>query len=334
MEAVAGKGVSVILCCHNSAHRLAKTLDALAKQEVEPHIAWELIIVDNASTDNTATEARRLWEMTGNPQKIEIVQEKKPGLMYARTKGIRESNYDYLLFCDDDTWFCPVYISVIFQALESDQHIAACGGEGIPVFESKKPAWFDDYQEAFAIGHQDHEPEGTGIFQLYGAGMGMRKTIYQKLMDSGHETYFRGRTGKKLSSSEDTELTNAFVLMGYRLIYLPSIHFYHYMPSGRLTREYLKNLFHAFGTDGPVRNLYYSHLSKRPFHRRLSNWNFHLTLSLYRTVKYLAKPPKKNGRSIYFHWNKAYITELFRIRKKYAVLNNNIERLKSLRSNS
>ena len=47
-------GVSIVICCHNSAKLLPRTLEHLRAQEVDSTIPWEVIVVDNASTDNTA----------------------------------------------------------------------------------------------------------------------------------------------------------------------------------------------------------------------------------------------------------------------------------------
>ena len=139
----------------------------------------------------------------------------------------------------------------------------------------------------------------------------------------------QGRVGNKLSSAEDTELTYALVLMGYKLYYSHELTFYHYLPKERLSLTYLKKLFIAFGNDGPVRNLYYANISNRLFHRYIKNWNFHFMLSLFRLVKYSIIPPKKYGRTIYFNWNKAYIKELISLRGNYSTIKDNIFRIKN-----
>lgn len=311
------KGVSVIICCYNSAGRIRETLEAMAAQQVEAHIAWEVIVVDNASSDNTGDLALSTWENLGAPVEMRVVNEPQPGLGNARKKGINESKYSLILFCDDDNWLCPQYVQGVFDILEADPAIAACGGMGIPVFENGKPEWFDEYQEVFAVGPQTLNEENGQLLNLYGAGLAMRKKVYEQLFLWGFKPFMSGRVGKKLSSSEDTELTYAFVLMGYKLHYAPELTFQHYLPEERLTMSYLQKIYMAFGTDGPVRNLYYAHISDRVFHRRIRSWSFHVLLTLFRLVKYLILPPKKGGRIIYFRWCVAYMKELFSIRKLY-----------------
>ncbi|MEO5562137.1 MAG: glycosyltransferase [Chitinophagaceae bacterium] len=323
------KGVSVILCCYNSSKRIEQTLYALAAQELHSSVPWEIVLIDNASTDHTAEFVQSLWKGLNNKITLRIVYEPKQGLANARTKGIKEATYSYLVFCDDDNWLSPTYLQQVYRILDNDPGIAACGGIGIPVFETTKPNWFDEYQEAFALGSQELNAEDGKLLNLYGAGLGVNKTAIEKLERTNFIPFMQGRVGNKLSSSEDTELTYALVLLGYKLHYSPDLQFFHYLPKERLTFEYLKKLFVSFGNDGPVRNLYYSMISDRFFHKRTRNWNFHLLLSLIRLVKYGIIPPKKYGRTIYFNWNIAYIKELLSIRTSYPVLKQNILQIKS-----
>lgn len=321
------KGVSVIICCYNSATRIRETLQALAGQRFRRQLAWEVILVDNASTDNTAGVAEAIWESTGLGVSLQIVPEAEPGLMNARNKGIKMAGYSIILFCDDDNRLSPDYVEGVFDILEADKDTAACGGLGIPAFGATKPAWFDEYQEAFAVGSQAINEEDGRILNLYGAGLAVKQVVLEELMRSGFQSTMKGRTGGTLSSSEDTELTYALVLMGYRLHYAPELTFFHYLPSQRLTFEYVKKIFIAFGKDGPIRNLYYSYISTRRSHQPIRNWFVHMVLCLYRLVKYFLLPPKKKGRWIYFQWNIAYLRRLIALSSQWPVYRQNIEKI-------
>ena len=52
------KGISVVVCCYNSIARIGETLTYLSNQKVPADVAWEIVLVDNASTDRTADFAR------------------------------------------------------------------------------------------------------------------------------------------------------------------------------------------------------------------------------------------------------------------------------------
>ena len=323
------KGVSVIICCYNSATRLRETLQALADQRFKQPVSWDIVLVDNASTDNTAAVAESIWASMGQPVLLRIEEEREPGLMHARNRGIRAAAYSNLLFCDDDNRLSPDYVEGMFRLLESDDDLGACGGMGIPAFGATKPGWFDEYQEAFAVGSQMLNEENGRILSLYGAGLAVRKTALEELEATGFVSTMKGRTGNALSSSEDTELTYALVLMGYRLHYAPELTFFHFLPRRRLTFDYVKKLFISFGKDGPIRNLYYSYISTRRSHRLIRSWYIHMALCLFRLVKYFIMPPKKKGRWVYFHWNLAYFRQLVALSRQWMLLRGNIEKLKT-----
>jgi glycosyltransferase involved in cell wall biosynthesis len=136
-------GISVIVCCYNSAARIAPTLQHLAAQQQFPFTQWEVIVVDNASTDNTATKAVQVWNgIDGDKPPFKVIFEKTPGLSAARKKGIEESQFDFVLFCDDDNWLHENYLSIALNILKENPLIGALGGTGFRVFEGGEPPYF------------------------------------------------------------------------------------------------------------------------------------------------------------------------------------------------
>jgi hypothetical protein len=172
--------------------------------------------------------------------------------------------------------------------------------------------------------------EDGKILCLYGAGFSIRAIAFDHLNTLHFKPLMHGRLGNKLSSSEDTELSYALVLMGQKLHFTPQLKFSHYLPKERLDFSYLKRLYIAFGNDGPIRNLYYANITNRYFHRQIRNWNVHFILSIFRLCKYYILPPKKWGRSIYFSWNKAYVRSLISLRAKYNDIQKNILAIKQI----
>src|SRR5688572_10602380 len=97
-------GISVIICCYNSSSRLPETLKHLANQSVPGKINWELIVVNNASTDNTASVAETEWAKYNLEIPLHVVDQPVPGQSAARDKGYEVASHEYLLYVDDDNW--------------------------------------------------------------------------------------------------------------------------------------------------------------------------------------------------------------------------------------
>jgi glycosyltransferase involved in cell wall biosynthesis len=94
-------GLSVIICSHDVGFRLAPTLAHLKKQN-SPAAPWEVLVIDNASTDETAEFARSCWQ--NGPAPLRVINESGLGVRYARESGFLEASYEFFGFVDDDNW--------------------------------------------------------------------------------------------------------------------------------------------------------------------------------------------------------------------------------------
>jgi glycosyltransferase involved in cell wall biosynthesis len=173
------KGISVIICCHNSSVKIEATLGNLALQIKQPGTEYEIILVDNNCTDNTIETAQECWRSLHNPFPLCIIQETKTGLSYARQKGIAAAKYEYVVLCDDDNWLCKDYLKKVFMLFETMPDVALLGGVGEAVFENgTAPAWFTNMKGfGYAVGAEGRKTGYT--FAVYGAGMGIRKSVFE-----------------------------------------------------------------------------------------------------------------------------------------------------------
>jgi len=241
------RGVSFVICCHNSATRLPPTLDHLMAQRNTMAIPWEVVVVDNASSDNTSTVAKSHWR-TDAPAPLRLISEPTPGKTYALNRAFVEAKYEYLCIIDDDNWVSPDWLTLLVETLDRHPDVAVCGGAGAGVFETAAPEWFAKYQRYFAVGEQ---AEQAGYLPsqevLWGAGMGVRRSAWRQLMETGFHPMLTCRKGSSLSSGGDAELCVAFSLAGWRLWYEPQLRYKHFIPSGRMRWDYVRRLFRAFG---------------------------------------------------------------------------------------
>ena len=254
-------GISVIICCFNSASRIAPTLEHLVIQKNISLPSWEVIIVDNGSTDHTAEKARLLWDaLDMEKPKFKVVHESTPGLSSARKKGIEASLYDYVLFCDDDNWLDENYLSISLNIMQTNPCIGVLGGTGNPVFEDKEPPYFWINQfHTLAVGVQSviegDITEERGV--LYGAGMILNKEAFNILQEKFQFQFqLSDRIGNNLASSGDHELCLALRKIGYRIFYTQKLNFKHFIPANRTTIDYYKKLFLGFGISYALLHVY------------------------------------------------------------------------------
>jgi glycosyltransferase involved in cell wall biosynthesis len=240
------EGVSVIICCYNSSTRLSKTLSHLADQQISKSLNSELIIVDNNSTDNTGAEASRIWKNLNPELEFKIVEEKIPGLAAARERGVKESKYKYVIFCDDDNWLAPNYVSLAYSLLVENQNFGAVGGQSEAVFEDgfQKPDWFDENEKLYAVGRQATQSMDITESKYYtwGAGMAFRKDLYFKVVNKNFPSLLTDRKGAELTSGGDVEMCLRFILAGYRIYYDERLKFKHFVPTNRVNKDYIERM--------------------------------------------------------------------------------------------
>ena len=280
-------GISVIICAHNSSSRIVSSLAHLEAQQTPRGLFWEVIIVDNVSTDDTVEVASQSWLGT---VPLRIVNELQLGLSYARWRGIHEAQYDIVSFIDDDNWVCPEWVAIVAEIMTQRPNVAACGGSAVGVFESPPPAWFSACSDpGYALGAQAN---ATGDITekygaLWGAGLSIRKTALEHLRNNGFQSLLTDRKGTSLSSSGDIELCYALRLTGWRLWYDERLWLQHYMPTNRLQWDYLRKLNRGMGASGVGLDPYTRMLSNHPptlLRRIVRRWQVQLLWELWRLM--------------------------------------------------
>lgn len=283
-------GVSVVVCCYNSANRLPETLAHLVQQEVSENLSWEVVVVDNGSTDNTAGVARSCWPKN-SPIPLRVVVEPQVGLSNARQRGFLEANFDLVSFVDDDNWVAPDWVATAAAVMQEHPEAGACGGRTEAVCESPPPSWFNKFQEHYACGAKsDRALDVTerGGF-LWGAGITIRKGAWQHLITCGFQPRLVGRRGTSLSGGEDSELCKALRLAGWKLWYDPRLSLRHYMPASRLQWSYLRRMQRGYGASFPAGDPYAVALQNRP---KRPSWHSRTVRALARLLVISTRRPQ------------------------------------------
>ena len=129
-------GIEVIICTYNGAPRLPALFAALSAQSLDA-ARWSVLLIDNASTDSTAGDARRLWPRPD--VELRVINEPTPGQMAARERGRAETRRAFVCFCDDDNLLAPDYLETALAIIENQPALGVLGGCGDAISDDIAP---------------------------------------------------------------------------------------------------------------------------------------------------------------------------------------------------
>ena len=242
--------ISVIVCTYNRDKFIYHCLECLSKNKTKAD--WELLLVDNNSTDNTANECRR-YENDFKPNNYRYIKELRQGLSHARNRGIDEANGDWLVFLDDDSFVENNYLEDLHQYIQSMPDLNVFGGKIIPLFESgKAPDWLCKWNQSWvsAIDLGKKVKLFSNRQFPVGANMGFTKKV---ATECGYFNPKLGRKGNNLISGEEKDYFNRIKSMGYKIHYLPNLIVKHCIPPQRTTKEYISRFGLAIGQSEKIR---------------------------------------------------------------------------------
>lgn len=247
-EALTGSTVPLItvaLCTHNHQDRLVKTLENLRTLRL-PRSLTELLIVDNASTDQTTDLlAGERWRRPDWPTRV--VREAKLGLSNARNRVIAEAAGEYIVFMDDDET-PDVHWLTSYEAAIARHRPDALGGRIEVMFEDgDRPAWLTDELLGF-VGKLDHGREEHFLADrstpIFGGNFGFHRNIFERI---GNFDSALGRKGSANIGGEDTEIYRRMIGMGCKVLWVPDAVIYHRIQTPKLRRGYFLDLHYRQG---------------------------------------------------------------------------------------
>lgn len=220
-------GITIAIPTRNRAAILAKTLDGLRALNVTGAGAFEILVIDNDSSDETSSIA------TGHGARL--VHERRLGLNFARNRAIHEARFDVVAFLDDDVDVDPNWLIGLRRAYERSD-AAAIGGRAHLVFPGDRPTWLDARDEGYLtkveLGDQPREVEAD---EIYGVNFSVRRDRVRAV--GGFRTDI-GRIGGGLMGGDELELLERLKRSGGTLMYEPNAIVGHRIDPHRLTRTW------------------------------------------------------------------------------------------------
>jgi len=217
--------ISVVVCTHNRAALLEQALESLVAQTLD-RSQFEIIIVNNCSTDDTAGVVERYKAHRAGDELLRSVDEPVLGLGHARNTGWRAAQADYVAFMDDDAKADARWLELALDLIR--QHPTtpvAIGGQIRPLYVAPKPAWYKDEYEVRSWGQRSRHLVTGESFS--GSNMIVSKAILRLL--NGFDASV-GMRGERVSMGEETILFGKiWHALGDQalLVYSPDLVVYH-----------------------------------------------------------------------------------------------------------
>lgn len=280
------RGLSIIITTYNASDFITETFNRLLQMQKVPDLPWEIIVVDNNSTDDTLKTVNTFQSTFPN---LIVKNEAKQGVGFASLRGMQEAKYEYIGIIDQDNWVHANWMINSVTHMDNSPNAGIICGKGIPVFESNPPDWFMRFQNNFAVGEQSKQngPAPNPDTFYYNAGCIMRKTPVNQIMEAGFQPLLISRSEKRVLAGDDTEIQLLLRLLGWEIHYQGDITFDHFMPNKRLSYKYFRDLRKGLGASSVYLNIYriYSSNFECGKKKKQTNWFQLLNQGLVNVIK-------------------------------------------------
>ena len=233
----------MIIATYNRAQELVKTLESLRCLQVsEP---WEVIIVDNNSSDNTHEVV--LERAESFPVPLRYLMEKEQGRSAALNAGIQASKGEILAITDDDVRVDVHWLSNA-EAELGELKCDYVGGKALPIWGGELPDWLPNrggkHWGVIALLDYGPEPLEFGEKVPLGVNMVFRRECFER---AGLWDNSIGRKAGTLLGQEVREWSQRGRAAGLRGFYSPKLIVHHVIPQDRLTKKYFRKWFYWHG---------------------------------------------------------------------------------------
>ncbi len=207
--------LSVLIGTRNRAKSLDATLQSFFAQHLSGEHEYELIVIDNDSTDETKQVATR-WEVE-QPTIVRYGFELVRGHTHARNNAIAIATGDVIVFTDDDVLFDKEWLNEIHREFSSDKTLFALGGRVLLANKDLQEVSFQpsDERQVFVYPH-------SGTFVM-GANMAFRREVFERIgmfdVRLGVGTFF--------AAADDADIFYRALKAGYNVLYAPNVLVYH-----------------------------------------------------------------------------------------------------------
>ncbi len=236
---------TIAICTYNRAANLPPLVHGVREQIVDTD--FDILVVDNNSTDDTPKVCRRLAAEPGAP--LKYVFEPEQGIIYARNRAISETlTQDYLVFIDDDEMPRAGLVASAVNALR-DEGAHCVGGRITVVLPGGRPPWFSDELFGF-LGQLDNGTEPLWVCDkstpVWSGNVAYRTEIF-RADDTLRFDQRYNRAGHGVGGGSDAIMFWRLLEEQHPIRYRPDMVVEHHVEPWRLKRRYFVHLHHRNG---------------------------------------------------------------------------------------
>lgn len=296
--------ISAIICTHNRDRYLSKAIESLLNQTCA---AFEVIVVDNASTDRTREVVEPYLVDPHIRPRIRYVYEPQVGLSVARNTGAKLAQAEILAYLDDDAIASPEWLQILVDAYAEDPKLAIAGGKVTLLWTDglTAPRWLSaglaGNLGAYDLGDQVVEIQVPGLTPR-GLNYSLRRTFLDQV---GGFDLNLGRVGKNLLSNEELHMTNLALQTGWRVAYLPTAIVAHHVAPERVQRRW----FLERGWWQGISECYREQLVGEAGLGQLVRGGERLLRGCYKAIKFWRKPAESFENWVYSYGQIGYLSK-------------------------
>ncbi|MFM7427721.1 MAG: hormogonium polysaccharide biosynthesis glycosyltransferase HpsE [Elainella sp.] len=236
------KDFTVAIPVYNGAKTLPQVLERLRDQTFTTTVQWEVLVIDNNSTDQTPQIVEGFQASWLPDVPLKYFRELRQGISYARQRAVTEAEGELIGFLDDDNFAAPNWVAAACAFGQTYPQAGAFGGEVRAAFEVPPAEDLADMARLLAIGNyadrpRRYEPEKLRL--PAGAGLVVRRAAWQNSIPEQLTRVSRG--------GNDYEISLRLYRQGWEIWHTPTLQLDHYIPAQRVERVYLTQLAWLYG---------------------------------------------------------------------------------------
>jgi glycosyltransferase involved in cell wall biosynthesis len=238
---------TVVIVTYNGEHRIGAVLDRLRCQIDTDSLSWEVIVVDNNSSDNTPGVVQRYQAKWPKSVPLRYEFEPRQGAGFARHHGTKAANSPLIGYLDDDNLPWINWVRAAYRFGQKNPQVGVFGSRIRGKFAVSPPPNFERIAALLALTDRGPKPIPYNPAEKVlppGAGLVVRRQAW--LENVPEERTLADKFGER-EAGEDLEVVLRIQRAGWPVWYNARMVMHHEIPASRLTRDYLIKLCWGIG---------------------------------------------------------------------------------------